>query len=85
MKIIKEIEKSRLTEDGMNGIKGGISVGENCSADVLYRSCASSNGQLFQVSVCPMKLSCPSQYACCSGPKQYDSCNTTTMYVRKYK
>ena len=85
MKIIKEIEKSRFSESDMNSIKGGAGVGENCSAEATYRACGSANGQIFEVTVCAMKLSCPSQYACCSGPKEYDSCNTTTMYVRKYK
>ena len=42
MKIIKEIEKSRLTEDGMKGIKGGATnPGDQCSEEVTYRSCGS--------------------------------------------
>ena len=42
MKIIKEIEKSRLTEDGMQVITGGATnPGDQCSEEVTYRSCGS--------------------------------------------
>ena len=50
MKIIKEIEKSRLTEDGMKGIKGGATnPGDQCSEEVTYRSCGSIGNIHFNV------------------------------------
>ena len=83
MKIIKEIEKSRLTENGMKGIKGG--VGENCSAGAVYESCRAK----YSYAPCAMKLSCESQYYFCTGPEasQKESCLTgfwETCY-KKYR
>ena len=83
MKIIKEIEKSRLTENGMKGIKGG--VGENCSAEAIYEAC----GRNYSYVPCAMKLSCGSQYFYCTGPEasQKESCLTgfwETCY-KKYR
>lgn len=50
MKIIKEIEKSRLTENGMKGIKGGATnPGDQCSEEVTYRSCGSIGNIHFNV------------------------------------
>lgn len=73
MKIINEIEKSRLNE-----ITGGVDVGENCSVTVPYRSCASLGGNSFEVTECLLKLSCPSNYHVCSGSDNYSSCTTPT-------
>lgn len=63
MKIIKEIEKSRLTEESLNELKGG--VGENCSSEAIYEICDSK----YSFASCNMKLSCPSQYVHCTGPE----------------
>ena len=50
MKIIKEIEKSRLTEDGMQVITGGATnPGDQCSEEVTYRSCGSIGNIHFNV------------------------------------
>lgn len=73
MKIINEIEKSRLNE-----ITGGVDVGENCSVTVPYRSCASLGNLMYEVSECLLKLSCPSNYHVCSGSDNYSSCTTPT-------
>jgi hypothetical protein len=73
MKIINEIEKSRLNE-----ITGGVDVGENCSVTVPYRSCASLGNNSFEVSECLLKLSCPSNYHVCTGTENYTSCSTPT-------
>lgn len=73
MKIINEIEKSRLNE-----ITGGVNVGENCSVNVTYRSCDSIGNIGFRVSECLTKLSCPSNYHVCSGSDNYTSCSTPT-------
>ena len=62
MKIIKEIEKNRLTEENLNELKGG--VGENCSAEAIYKICDSG----YSFEPCLMKLSCGSQYIYCTGP-----------------
>lgn len=74
MKIIKEIEKSRLTEDGMYGIKGGVGNGENCSSEAIYEAC----GRKYSYAPCAMKLSCDSQYFYCTGPEpaQKETCLT---------
>lgn len=63
MKIIKEIEKSRLTEDTLNELKGG--VGENCSPANVYESCGANHSYV----PCAMKLSCESLYYYCTGPE----------------
>lgn len=84
MKIIKEIEKSRLSESNMNAINGGIQVGENCSENVIYRSCASLDGKNFEVTDCYNKLSCPASYFACSGPDSYRTCSTTTKFEERH-
>lgn len=61
MKIIKEIEKSRLTEESLNELKGGI--GENCSAEAIFENC----GKKYSFSPCAMYLACGSQYYYCTG------------------
>ena len=85
MKIIKEIEKSRLTENGMKRIKGGVGNGENCSSEAIYEAC----GRNYSYVPCAMKLSCDSQYFYCTGPEasQKESCLTgfwETCY-KKYR
>ena len=72
MKIIKEIEKSRLTEDALNELKGG--VGENCSAEDIYEKC----GRKFSFASCAMYLACENAYFYCIGPEdsKKESCPT---------
>ena len=89
MKIIKEIEKSRLTENGMQVITGGATnPGDQCSEEVTYRSCGSIGNIHFNVVPCAVKLSCPTAYYTCSGPgsDQLLSCTTPTgnNYSKQY-
>ena len=76
MKIIKEIEKSRLTEDGMNDIKGGVSVGQNCTAEIAYQTC----GAKFVVKPCAVNISCGSVYHFCTGPEDSQKLNCPHGY-----
>lgn len=70
MKIIKEIEKSRLTEESLNELKGG--VGENCSSEAIYNYC----GKKYSFDPCAMYLACGSQYYYCTGTEasQKETC-----------
>ncbi|MBR0054524.1 MAG: hypothetical protein IJP65_04380 [Bacteroidales bacterium] len=78
MKIIKEIEKSRLTEDTLNELKGG--VGENCSSGSIYQAC----GSKYSYAPCAMKLSCGGQYYYCTGPQASQKTTCPTGYWVEY-
>lgn len=85
MKIIKEIEKSRLTEDGMYGIKGGTGNGENCTDELLHRTCGSVGQILYEANPCILKITCPSSYVVCgttsknSCSENYSLCSTEAL------
>jgi hypothetical protein len=63
MKIINEIEKSRLNEENMHQINGGD--GEACNP---YVTCEPVNNQTYQVSTCVTKVVCPKDYLLCLSP-----------------
>ena len=76
MKIIEEIEKSRLNEKEMNAITGGLSVtiAEECSKKVPYSSCSSR----FKITECYAFVQCPDRYIyACTSPntKDYHDCS----------
>lgn len=89
MKILKEIESSRLSNDNMHVVLGGLTnPGDQCSEEVTYRSCGTLGGNNFEVTSCLAKLSCPTAYFTCSGPEleQLNNCSTETgnNFIIKY-
>ncbi len=71
MKIIEEIEKSRLTEDGMTNIIGG--EGNTCnSPNNPYLSC----GEKYKFDSCKLWITCNSEYYLCVGTQtsQKEAC-----------
>ncbi len=78
MKIIEEIEKSRLTDENMAAIVGGVSIGENCSEKVKFTSCSSR----FEICECATKISCTvSYYYSCTGPGKNDKNSCPGFWV----
>lgn len=69
MKIIKEIEKSRLSKSSMGIIIGGESSvpGENCSQENVYLTCKNEGIHKY-FNECFNKFNCPSNYFNCTGP-----------------
>lgn len=68
MKIINEIEKSRLNEENMNLLKGGDN---SCGT----HSCEKVNNQTYKVTACATKIVCPKQYVYCAvGSAAKESC-----------
>ena len=77
MKIIKEIEKSRLTENGLKGIKGGAGNNPgNCTEELKYRTCASANDLTYEIRPCALKLTCPASYVVCGAGDDYFICSS---------
>lgn len=75
MKIIKEIEKSRLTVNRMSRITGGTgNEPESCTDEILHRTCGSVGGILYEVIPCVAKVICPSSYLLC-GTSNKSSCS----------
>lgn len=72
MKIIKEIEKNRLTDDSMNKIQGG----ENCTQQNAYTYCQPDTLHPFKITACMTKIDCPNVYTYCTGPdpSQLNTC-----------
>ena len=77
MKIIDEIEKSRLSDNEMNAVTGGLSftltVCDGCSEKQKYNYCSSR----FEICECNTKISCPATYLyACTGtePSKWHSC-----------
>ena len=62
MKIIKEIEKNRLTDESLNKIQGG----ENCTQQA-YIVCTPDGIHTYDVTVCMTKIDCPNRYIYCTG------------------
>lgn len=71
MKIIQEIEKSRMKE-----ITGGAGSTQSCTSSIPYLSCGSSNGKLYESGPCALKVSCPISYANCYDEVNYTACDT---------
>ena len=74
IKIIKEIEKNRLTDESLNKIQGG--VGENCSQQNAYVYCQSNPPRVYNIRECMTKIDCPNIYTYCTGPEptQLNTC-----------
>lgn len=80
MKIIKEIEKSRLTENGLKEIKGGAGNNPgNCTEELKYRTCGSANDLTYEIRPCALKLTCPASYVVCGAGDDYFIC--PSMYT----
>ena len=81
MKIIKEIEKSRFSEDSMNEFKGGAGNNPgNCTDEIQYRTCASANDLFYEIRPCALKLTCPASYTVCDS-SDYFTC--VSMFTNK--
>ena len=76
MKIIEEIEKSRLTDENMAAITGGFSsdftvVGpEQCNENDKYNKCHE-----YEIRPCLKLLTCSSFFWNCTGKDDYSSCS----------
>lgn len=70
MKILNEIEKSRLSKNLMSIIIGGESPvpGENCSQENVYQTCLNVGIHNY-INECFTKFNCPSSYFYCTGPE----------------
>ena len=86
MKIIDEIEKSRLSDNEMNAVTGGLAytltIAENCSETQKYSYCSMK----FEITECYTKLSCPSTYYwACTGPSvsQYQECSPHAIIIKR--
>lgn len=65
MKIIQEIEKSRLSEENMNELVGGLlTPGDMCSEKVKFSSCSMKH----EIVECFSKETCSFYYYDCTGP-----------------
>ncbi len=72
MKIIKEIEKSRLNDEKSRSIVGG--AGNNpgeCTDEILHRTCGSVGEILYDISPCAVKITCPSAYLVCGSTEKF--------------
>ena len=75
MKIIEEIEKSRLTDENMAAITGGVKGGPEDCVKVEYRSC----DHVYKTQECMIhRLDCDSYMYC--GPDWYMNSPCTGCY-----
>lgn len=63
MKIIKEIEKNRLSDDSLKKVHGG----ENCTQQNAFSFCQGDPNHTFWIGECMTKIDCPNRYISCTG------------------